>query len=405
MASRGCYGVLTDVQSYFSIDDTKIGLLQTVFIICYMLSALISGFLGDRYNRKWLMNAGITCWILSIFISSFIPSKYYYIFLSLRGVLGIGQACFSTIAPTLIADMFVKSMRARALMVFFFAAPLGSGFGYMFGSWCNSLLNDWIWGLRLTPVFGVLCVILITMIVREPLRGEAEIATGAQTASHIEPTSYCNDILSLLRIPTYVMASIAYTAVVFVMVSLSWWAPTAICYAFAINHNLTSTELISNTDKTKINAIFGLITITSGVFGVIIGSVWAQIFICLTNTTMCFNFAINVELYMNVVIPTRRSVANACQIFISNLFGGAVGPYVVGKVSDAIRGDKIDPVARFNAVLTPFYLLICILLLSGVLFVAAAIFFKLDHQKFRDQMGNNAMSFSHVLFFACFIQN
>lgn len=67
-------GVLTDVQKYFNLDDAKTGLLQTVFVIFNMLSALLSGFLGDRYNRKWLMIFGITLWVSAVFASSFVPS-------------------------------------------------------------------------------------------------------------------------------------------------------------------------------------------------------------------------------------------------------------------------------------------------------------------------------------------
>ncbi|VDM37317.1 unnamed protein product [Toxocara canis] len=422
-------GVLTEVQKHFAVDDAKIGLLQTVFIIFYMSSALICGFLGDRYNRKWLMTIGVASWISSVFASSFIPGHLFYVFLAFRGVLGIGEACYFTVVPSLIADMFVASVRARALMFFYFAAPLGSGFGYMFGSLMNSLLNSWVWGLRFTPILGVICLILIVSTIREPQRGEAEAATGATTVDLIEKSSYCSDIISLLKIPTYVSASVAYTAVVFVMVSLSWWGPTSICYAVAMNAKLNSTDDISNPKKAQyvlvniyfgtiygtqwINFFFGLITIIGGLSGVIIGSIWAQMWssgkwcfrflrtnranalVCALGSFMatpllffglCFMDG-NMTAAWDVVTPTRRSVANACQIFISNLFGGAVGPYVVGLVSDRIRGSDNSPTARFNGVQKAFYVLNCVLLVSGSLFVVAALFFKRDHLRFRKEMG------------------
>uniref|UniRef100_F1KR16 Protein spinster n=1 Tax=Ascaris suum TaxID=6253 RepID=F1KR16_ASCSU len=243
-------GVLTDVQKYFNLDDAKTGLLQTVFVIFNMLSALLSGFLGDRYNRKWLMIFGITLWVSAVFASSFVPSDLYYLFLSCRGALGFGVACYFTIAPSIIADMFVASTRARALMFFYFAGPLGSGFGYMFGSYANSLLNGWQWALRLTPVFGAVCLMLVILVIREPGRGEAETATGAAAASRIGTTSYWSDIVALLQIRTYVSATIAFTAVIFSMVSLSWWGPTSVCLAFAMNNKLNSTDDINKQTQT-----------------------------------------------------------------------------------------------------------------------------------------------------------
>ena len=39
--------------------------------------------------------------------------------------MGVGEASYSTIAPTIIADIFVKDKRTKALAVFYFAIPVG----------------------------------------------------------------------------------------------------------------------------------------------------------------------------------------------------------------------------------------------------------------------------------------
>ena len=43
----------------------------------------------------------------------------------MRAMVGIGEASYSTIAPTIIADLFVKDARTKALTIFYFAIPLG----------------------------------------------------------------------------------------------------------------------------------------------------------------------------------------------------------------------------------------------------------------------------------------
>jgi len=43
----------------------------------------------------------------------------------LRAMVGIGEASYSTTAPTIIADIFVGSARTKALCVFYFAVPVG----------------------------------------------------------------------------------------------------------------------------------------------------------------------------------------------------------------------------------------------------------------------------------------
>ena len=49
----------------------------------------------------------------------------FYLFLFLRAMVGVGEASYSTIAPTIIADLFVKDQRTKALAFFYFAIPVG----------------------------------------------------------------------------------------------------------------------------------------------------------------------------------------------------------------------------------------------------------------------------------------
>ena len=46
-------------------------------------------------------------------------------FLLCRAMVGIGEASYSTIAPTIISDMFVKDVRSKMLALFYFAIPVG----------------------------------------------------------------------------------------------------------------------------------------------------------------------------------------------------------------------------------------------------------------------------------------
>lgn len=119
-------GVLPDIEKFFKIDDSKSGLIQTgkeqgvgleiwvvclppphvlsrestsgagtgqelvgfpcslnqlfllaVFICSYMVLAPIFGYLGDRYNRKYLMCVGISFWSGVTLGSSFIPQEVW----------------------------------------------------------------------------------------------------------------------------------------------------------------------------------------------------------------------------------------------------------------------------------------------------------------------------------------
>jgi len=51
--------------------------------------------------------------------------QHFVIFLLLRAVVGIGEACYSTIAPTIIADLFADNTRTAAISIFYIAIPVG----------------------------------------------------------------------------------------------------------------------------------------------------------------------------------------------------------------------------------------------------------------------------------------
>ncbi len=117
---------------FFNVtNDKDLGLLQTAFVICYMLFAPLFGYMGDRFSRKWIMIFGLSLWALATFVGSFM--KNFWAFLFFRALVGIGEASYSTIAPAIISDLFTKDSRSRVLALFYFAIPVGTGLGYIIG--------------------------------------------------------------------------------------------------------------------------------------------------------------------------------------------------------------------------------------------------------------------------------
>lgn len=51
--------------------------------------------------------------------------QYFWLLLLTRGLVGVGEASYSTIAPTIIADLYVKEKRTNMLSIFYFAIPVG----------------------------------------------------------------------------------------------------------------------------------------------------------------------------------------------------------------------------------------------------------------------------------------
>ncbi|KAI8436762.1 hypothetical protein MSG28_010230 [Choristoneura fumiferana] len=253
-------GVLGDVKKEFGIGDDKAGLLQTVFVVAYMVFAPIFGYLGDRYSRRTIMAFGVALWSLTTFFGSFIGN--FALFAFFRGLVGIGEASYSTIAPTIISDLFVGNVRSKMLAFFYFAIPVGSGLGYIVGSVAGAAAGNWRWGLRVTPFLGAVAVALIAWVMQDPERGQAE-------DSHIKATSYKDDIRSLIKNPSFMLSTLAFTCVAFVTGALAWWGPQFIYLGLTLQPDI-------NITIESVSYKFGLVGMFAGAIGVPLGSALAQ---------------------------------------------------------------------------------------------------------------------------------
>ncbi|EFA09102.2 protein spinster isoform X4 [Tribolium castaneum] len=355
-------GILEDIQKYFNVQNDKGGLLQTAFVLSYMIFAPIFGYLGDRYSRKNIMAFGVFLWSLTTLIGSFMTD--FWFFLLFRALVGIGEASYSTIAPTIISDLFVGDVRSKMLALFYFAIPVGSGMGYIVGSETAKAFGKWQWGLRVTPLLGVVAVVLIFFVLRDPERGQSE------GSSHIQTTPWTEDLKDLVKNKSFMISTAGFTCVTFVAGALAWWGPKFIEMGLSLQPHASSL------DSQSVSYKFGLVSMVSGILGVPAGSLVAQhlrhrypridahlcgialllstpmVFAaCLTasySLSLCFTFVFFGELFLNltwsivadillyVVLPTRRSTAEGFQLLVSHALGDAGSPYLIGVISEAV---------------------------------------------------------------------
>ncbi|XP_029691859.1 protein spinster homolog 1 isoform X1 [Takifugu rubripes] len=406
-------GVLPDIEHYFGINDEKSGLLQTVFICSYMFLAPVFGYLGDRYNRKFIMSAGIAFWSVVTLASSYTPGAHFWLLLLTRGLVGVGEASYSTIAPTVIADLYVKETRTNMLSLFYFAIPVGSGLGYIVGSQVGSLAGDWHWALRVTPGLGLVAVLLLLLVVQEPRRGAVE-----RPHRQVRRTGWLTDLSALSRNHSFLLSTFGFTAVAFVTGSLALWAPTFLFRAAVFTGERA--PCVAGNCAASDSLLFGAITCVTGVLGVASGVqvsrllrrrtgradplvcaaglllsapflylavVFAQastvatyVFIFFGETFLSMNWAIVADILLYVVVPTRRATAEALQIVVSHLLGDAGSPYLIGVVSDTLRRSD-SFLWRFRSLQLSLLLCSFVAVVGGAFFLATALFIETDRHR------------------------
>lgn len=400
-------GVLGDVKKEFQIGDDSAGFLQTVFVVAYMVFAPIFGYLGDRYSRRVIMAFGVTLWSLTTFCGSFLAD--FGLFAFFRGLVGIGEASYSTIAPTIISDLFVGNVRSKMLAFFYFAIPVGSGLGYIVGSVTGAAAGSWRWGLRVTPFLGAVAVVLIAWVMQDPERGQAE-------ESNMKATSYRNDLRALIRNPSFMLSTLAFTCVAFVTGALAWWGPQFIFLGLTMQPDV-------NITIESVSYKFGLVGMVAGATGVPLGAALAQrlrrrlpdcdplicgfallasapliycalvsvsshyvltyLLMFLGMATLNLTWSIVADIVLYVVVPPRRSTAEAFQILISHMFGDAGSPYLVGVISESLKRsfsptETPSQSVQFRSLQYALFMTCFVEVIGGIFFLLTAIYIVKD---------------------------
>jgi MFS family permease len=120
--------------------------------------------------------------------------QQFWVFAIIRSLVGVGEASYSCVAPTIIGDLFASETRTKMLGLFYLAVPVGSGLGYILGSNVAKIFNNWQWALRITPPLGLICIVILILVVEEPKRGGAEGTLVEESTSSIK-----DDVIYLFK--------------------------------------------------------------------------------------------------------------------------------------------------------------------------------------------------------------
>ena len=101
--------VRTPLAADFKIGYGDSGRTFTAFMIGYFVTSPFFGYLGDRFSRKWLIAFGIFVWSLGTLLTGF--ASGFAMLLFFRVLVGLGEASYATISPSLISDAFAATRR------------------------------------------------------------------------------------------------------------------------------------------------------------------------------------------------------------------------------------------------------------------------------------------------------
>jgi len=240
--------VLPKIQLELGLSNFLGGMLETVFLIGYFATAPIFGSLGDRMARKWLIAGGVIVWSAATCASGLTTTALGLVVA--RVFVGVGEASYATLAPTIIDDITSPEKRGRALAYFYAATPIGGALGYLVGGFVEV---RWGWRHAFFVAGGPgLAFALFCLWIAEP---ERKVLT--------EKANIKRDLKRLLSVDLYRQGVLGFCAYTAAIGAFSYWAPTFLFKRYGLALNVA-------------NFRFGVITVVAGALATAIGGKWAD---------------------------------------------------------------------------------------------------------------------------------
>lgn len=242
--------VLKPMAAELDLSNLQAGLLNSAFLIGYFATSPWFGARADRAARKRLIALGVAVWSLATVASGLATG--FLDLLAARIVVGVGEASFAVLAPTIIDDLTAPARKARTLAWFYLAIPLGYAMGYLLG---GAVAKHWGWRAAFYVAGGPGLVLGAgCLAIAEPARKLAAASTRL-----------IDGLRELVRIPLFRRATAGYCVYTAAVGAFSYWAPTYLQRRFP--HDL---------DIAQANFWFGVILLAAGAVGTFVGGQWGD---------------------------------------------------------------------------------------------------------------------------------
>jgi MFS family permease len=380
---------------FFKPDDPDAkfwtGSLATAFLVSYMLTAPVFGWLSDRVRRWAIVGIGVLLWSVASGATGLAGlGAAFSVLLLTRIFVGVGEAAYGPAAPTLISDLFPVKKRGSVMAWFYMAIPVGGAAGYAFGGFMAAHFG-WRSAFYAVVPPGLLLG-LACFLMREPARGGSDAIACPRRAG-------LKEYLVLARTPSFVLCTAGMTALTFAIGGMSFWMPTYI------------SEFRGQPDLERVNVIFGAITVGTGITGTLAGGYlgdllrprikgayftvsglsmllafpmvllmiwapfpWAWGFVVAAEFCLFLNTGPSNTILANVTHPCIRSSAFALNILVIHALGDAVSPPLIGWITGLTRSSA-HPGGNMNV---GFAFVALAMLVGGVLWLWGSRYLERD---------------------------
>jgi MFS family permease len=207
----------------FGFDKVQLGLIGSAFAWVYAFGSPLAGYLGDRLRRKNLILGGCLFW--SVIAAATALCSTLRQFVLVRALVGVGETVYFPASMSMISDYHGSASRSKAMSFHQSSVYIGS----IAGSWLTALIAErygWRLGFYCFGAAGVLLAIVLSIFLREPKRGQLEIAPPGPSLSARESA------VALFTKPTAILLLLTFFGANFVSTEFVIWTPTFLVEKF-----------------------------------------------------------------------------------------------------------------------------------------------------------------------------
>jgi MFS family permease len=361
---RTIFNVLIEpIKKEFSLSDTAMGLLAGFgFVLFYSLLGIPIARLADRLNRRNIVALAFAFWSAMTFLCG-MATNVTALALARIGV-GLGESGSSPASQSIVADLFSKNERPRALGIFAIGTYLGIFLGYFIGGFVNQHYG-WRMAFFVAGLPGIALAALLWLTIGEPKRGAM--------AETFTPEPLGATLRFLASQQSFVIVLVGFCLTTYTNYATAAWVPPFLARV----HHLSSAEI-----GTYAGTFKGL----AGMAGTLLGGLlvaqisrrddrwklWAPAImsalagpmfalcmltpdfatmvtaLALTSFLVGFHLGPIFAIAQTVARPSMRALASALIALTATCFGQGVGPLTVGMINDALKNDYGTDAVRYS---------------------------------------------------------
>lgn len=341
------------IKNEWALSDSQLGLLSGIVALMVGLLTLPLSILADRFGKIKSLTFMAVLWSLAT-LGCAIAENYQQMFIA-RFMVGVGEAAYGSVGIAVVVAVFPREMRATLASAFMAGGVFGSFLGMALGG-VMAEHYGWRWAFGGMAVFGLCLALLYPMVVKEKKIG----IQPRKIKSEAKPDQFKQPLKSIYSSRSVLATYIGSGLQLFVGGTVIVWLPSYLNRFYGMSTDragvIAAVIVLSSAigtilcgmlcdrlgrnrpdRKVSLAIAFCLIgcVLLSIAFGMPAGN-GQLLMICIGMFIALGTNGPSSAMVANLTHNSVHSTAFATLTLANNFLGLALGPLVIGKISDVI---------------------------------------------------------------------